>query len=58
MKLNTLMVVNAVIAAVFGACFVVIPGQLMSAYGPEVTPQLVYVARLFGAALIGFAVLT
>lgn len=58
MKLTTLMVANAVIAAVFGVCFVVVPGQLMSLYGPEVTPQLVYVGRLFGAALIGIAVLT
>lgn len=30
----------------------------MSAYGPEVTPQLEYVARLFGAALLAFAILT
>lgn len=58
MKLSTLMVVNSVIAAAFGICFVVVPGQLISFYGPEVTPQLVYVARLFGAALLGFAVLT
>jgi hypothetical protein len=58
MKLSTLMVVNAVIAAAFGVCFVVVPGQLMSFYGPEVSPQLEYVARLFGAALLGFAVLT
>jgi hypothetical protein len=58
MKLSTLMVVNALIAAVFGVAFVVVPGQLMSLYGPEVTPQLVYVARLFGAALLAFAVLT
>ena len=58
MKLSTLMVVNALVAAIFGVGFVVVPGQLMSLYGPEVSPQLVYVARLFGAALLGFAVLT
>ena len=58
MKLSTFLVITAVIAAVFGSCFVVVPSQLMSFYGPEVTPQLVYVGRLFGAALLTFAVLT
>ena len=58
MKLSTLMVINAIIAAVFGVCFVVVPGQLMSLYGPDVTPPLVYVGRLFGAALLTLAVLT
>ena len=58
MKLSTLMVINALITAVFGVGFVVVPGQLMSLYGPEVTPQLVYVGRLFGAALLTLAVLT
>jgi uncharacterized membrane protein YfcA len=58
MKLNTLMVVNALIAGVFGVGFIVVPGQVTSAYGPEITPQLEYVTRLFGAALLAFAVLT
>ena len=52
------MVVNALVAAAFGVGFVVIPGQVMSFYGPEVPPPLLYVARLFGAALLGFAVFT
>ena len=58
MKLSTLMVVNALVAAVFGVGFVVVPGQVMSFYGPEVTPPLEYMAQLFGAALLAFAVLT
>jgi uncharacterized membrane protein YfcA len=58
MKLNTLMVVNALVAGVFGVGFIVVPGQVTSAYGPEITPQLEYVTRLFGAALLAFAVLT
>jgi hypothetical protein len=58
MKLSTLMLVNALVAAVFGVGFIVVPGQVMSAYGPEVTPQLEYVTRLFGAALLAFAILT
>jgi uncharacterized membrane protein YfcA len=58
MKLNTLMVVNALVAGVFGVGFIVVPGLVTSAYGPEITPQLEYVTRLFGAALLAFAVLT
>jgi hypothetical protein len=58
MKLSTFLIITAVIAAVFGVCFVVVPTQLMSFYGPEATPELVYVGRLFGAALLTFAVLT
>lgn len=64
MKLSTLMVVNALVAAVFGVGFVVVPGWVTSLYGPELTPtlqyvpQLKYVAQLFGAALFAFAVLT
>ena len=40
MKLSTLMDVNALVAAVFGVGFVVVPDQVMSLYGPEVTPPL------------------
>jgi hypothetical protein len=58
MKLKTLMVVNALVAAAFGIGFVVMPGQVMSFYGPEVTAPLEYVAQLFGGALVAFAVLT
>ena len=58
MNLKTLMVVNAFVAAAFGIGFVVVPGQVMSFYGPEVTPPLEYVAQLFGGALVAFAVLT
>ena len=58
MRLNILMVINAVVAGVFGAAFVLIPGQVVSWYGVTADVQLVYVARLFGAALITFAVIT
>jgi len=58
MKLSTLMTVNAVVAAVFGIAFVLVPGQVMSLYGVEKSAALNYVGQLFGAALISFAVLT
>ena len=58
MKLRTLMVINTVIAALFGLAFVLIPWQVLSLYGVQPNPAINYVGELFGAALIGFAVLT
>jgi hypothetical protein len=58
MKLSTLMTINAVVAAVFGIAFVLVPAQVMSLYGVEESAALNYVGQLFGAALISFAVLT
>jgi len=58
MKLKTLMIINAIVAIVFGVTFVIIPAQAYSLY--DITPdeQLIYMGQLFGAALIGFALLT
>lgn len=58
MKLSALMIVNAIVAAVFGLGFVFAPGHVTSFYSPEVGANLRYVAQLFGAALLAFAVLT
>ena len=58
MKLGTLFVITAVVAFLFGLAFVLIAGPLMSLYGVSLSPGGLLVARLFGAALLGFAVLT
>ncbi len=58
MNLRTLMVINTVIAGVFGIAFVLIPWQVLSLYGVQPNPAINFVGELFGAALIGFAVLT
>ena len=58
MKLNTLMVINSIIAFVFGIAFVLIPWQVLSLYGTQPSPELNYVGQLFGGALLTFAVLT
>ena len=58
MKLNALMVVNAIVAGLFGIGFVLVPAQLLSQYGITTDAQFEMVSQLFGAALIGFAVLT
>jgi hypothetical protein len=58
MKLGVLFTVNAVIAAVFGCGFIVVPVQLLAVYGVGLTPGTVVVSRLFGAALFGYGVLS
>ncbi len=59
MKLSTMMIINAVVAAVFGVAFVLVPSQLVSLYGIEDASEiLLYVGQLLGAAFVGFAVLT
>ena len=61
MKLKTLMIINAIVAIVFGVVFVIIPSQVYSLYGPgigDATGVLNYMGQLFGATLIGFGLLT
>lgn len=58
MKLNVLMICNAIVAGVFGIAFALAPGWVVSLYGVAPDAQLGYVAQLFGAALIVLAVVT
>ncbi|MBI3361183.1 MAG: hypothetical protein HY023_08740 [Chloroflexi bacterium] len=58
MTLKTLFTINAVVAVVFGIAFAVAPVPLMSLYGGALTPAGTVVAQLFGAALVGFAVIS
>ena len=57
MRLNVLLVIAAVIAGVFGVGFVVASGPLLSVYGVTLDKAGTLVAQLFGASLIGIAVL-
>jgi hypothetical protein len=57
MKLNVLLVIAAVIAGVFGVGFVVASGPLLSVYGVTLDKAGTLVAQLFGASLVGIAVL-
>ncbi len=57
MRPRTLLMIAAVIAIVFGVGFVVVPGSLLSVYGVTLDQAGTLIARLFGAALIGLAVL-
>ena len=58
MKLANLFVVNAVIAGLFGLALVLVPGQFLAQYGLAIDAGFGLVAQLFGAALIGYALLT
>jgi hypothetical protein len=57
MKLSTWLTIAAVVAVVFGLAFVLVTGPLLSFYGITLDKAGSLVAQLFGASLIGFAVL-
>ncbi|MGD0753955.1 MAG: hypothetical protein ABR927_02750 [Bacteroidales bacterium] len=58
MKLKTLMIINAIVAIVFGVTFVIVPAHVYSLYDITADKQLIYMGQLFGGTLIGFALLT
>lgn len=52
MKLGTLLVIDGVVGVVFGIAFVLVPAQVLSAYGTTLDAAGLFMTRLFGAALI------
>jgi hypothetical protein len=58
MNLKIVLIINAVVALVFGFAFLLIPGDLAAQYGVETNAAMNYMGQLLGAAFIGFAVLT
>ena len=58
MKLKTLMIINTIVAFVFGVVFVIIPAKAYLLYDITANEHLKYMGQLFGAALIGFAIIT
>ena len=58
MKLSTLFTINAFVACLYGITFVFVPEMTLSLYGTTLSPAGVIIARLFGAALLGYSVLT
>jgi fluoride ion exporter CrcB/FEX len=54
--MNALLVVTLISGALFGAGFLLVPDQLLAPFGSTFTPAATANARLFGSALIGFAV--
>jgi hypothetical protein len=57
MKFSTFMVIYAVVSAVFGLGFVLMPGQLLPIYGVEPDAALRLIGKFFGAALLSLALL-
>jgi len=58
MNIKNLMIVNTVIAIIFGVLFVIIPEDVLSLYGVGAGMQINFMAQLFGAALIGIGLIT
>jgi hypothetical protein len=58
MNVRKLFVVNAVVAAIFGLAFVLVPGPTTDLYDVDLNEGGLMIGQLFGAALLGFAVLT
>lgn len=58
MKFSTFMVFYAIVSAVFGLGFVLMPGQILPIYGVEPDAALKLVGQFLGAALVSLALLT
>lgn len=56
-KLRLLMAVSAVAAGIYGLLLILNPAMLASMYGIQLEPGGQFLARMFGAYFIGFAVL-
>ncbi len=57
MKLNTLMLIAAIVAFIFGLGFILAPVASMGFYGTTLDQSGVFLGRYFGAALLGYAFL-
>lgn len=58
MKLRSLLTLHAVVAVFFGVPFVLAPAQSLMLYGVAADPAHQLLARLLGAAFIGYAIIT
>ncbi len=57
MKLSTLFVITAIVSFIFGLGFIVAPNVSVGLYGNTLEGAGIFVARYFGAALLGYAFL-
>jgi len=58
MKLRIILIINAIVAALYGIVILMIPAQLVSLYGFTATPELNFVARLLGVYLLAAGILS
>lgn len=52
MKISILLIVNTIVALIFGIAFVLVPGTVASIYGVTASPAVNLVGQFFGSALI------
>lgn len=57
MKFSNFLVLAAIIAAVFGLAFLLVPTQLVALYGVKLTPATEVLGRVAGSAILGFAII-
>jgi hypothetical protein len=57
MKLSTLLVITAIVALVFGICFVLVPRVVLSIYGITEGRSEALMSEFFGTALIGIGLI-
>jgi hypothetical protein len=58
MKLSAMFIIYAVISAIFGLTFIFVPETSLALYGITLSPGGVPMVRLFGVALLEFALLS
>jgi len=57
MKLNTLMIITAIVAFIFGLAFIIAPSASIGLYGNTLDSVGSFLTRYLGAALLGYAFL-
>lgn len=57
MSLKSLFTLNAILAAAFGAAFMLVPAQTLALYDVTLSPQGIPIAQLLGATLVGIGIL-
>ena len=57
MKSSFFAIILTILSAFYGLCLVLIPVKFVSTYDVVLTASGIYFARVFGAALLGFAIL-
>lgn len=58
MKLRTMMIIKAMVCLGFGILLLAVPGSLMAFWGVSLDPGGEFMARLYGASVIGNLCLT
>jgi len=57
MKSSVFAIILTILSAFYGLCLLLIPAKFVSTYDVILTTSGIYFARVFGAALLGFAIL-